>query len=86
RIITANPVPVRLGPVSLSVDSLVAMGISVVVLIGVGLFLLKTRVGRATRAVSDNPALAAASGINVDGVVRLIWTTAAALAGLSGIL
>ncbi|MGC0368279.1 branched-chain amino acid ABC transporter permease [Microbacterium sp. SLBN-111] len=86
RIITANPVPVRLGPVSLSVDSLVSMGISVVVLIGVGLFLLKTRVGRATRAVSDNPALAAASGINVDGVVRLIWTTAAALAGLSGIL
>jgi len=86
RIVTANPVPVRMGPVSLSVDSLVAMAIAVVVLIGVGLFLLKTRVGRATRAVSDNPALAAASGINVDGVVRLIWTTASALAGLSGIL
>lgn len=86
RIVTANPVPIKMGPVSLSLDSLVAMGISVVVLIGVGLFLLKTRVGRATRAVSDNPALAAASGINVDGVIRLIWTTAAALAGLSGIL
>lgn len=86
RIVTANPVPVRIGPISLSVDSLVAMGIAAVVLIAVGFFLLRTRVGRATRAVSDNPALAAASGINVDGVIRLIWTAAAALAGLAGIL
>lgn len=86
RITTANPVPVKIGPVTLTVDSLVAMGIAVVVLVLAGLFLLKTRVGRATRAVSDNPALAAASGINVDGVIRLIWTISAALAGLSGIL
>lgn len=86
RIVTANPVPVQIGPVTLSADSLVAMGIAVVVLLAVGFFLLKTRIGRATRAVSDNPALAAASGINVDGVIRIIWTSAAALAGLAGIL
>ncbi|MFT4212324.1 MAG: branched-chain amino acid ABC transporter permease [Microbacterium sp.] len=86
RIVTANPVPVQIGPISLSFDSLVAMGIAAVTLIGVGLFLIKTRIGRATRAVSDNPALAAASGINVDGVIRLIWTAATALAGLAGIL
>ena len=48
--------------------------------------LLRTRIGRATRAVSDNPALAAASGIDVDKVIRLVWTFAAALAGLSGLL
>ncbi len=86
RISMANPVPVQLGPVTLSVDSLVAMGISVVVLILAGLFLLRTRVGRATRAVSDNPSLAAAAGIDVDGVIRLIWAASTALAGLAGIL
>lgn len=86
RIVMANPIPVQLGPVTLSVDSLIAMGIAVVVLVAVGVFLLRTRIGRATRAVSDNPALAAASGINVDGVIRLIWTAAAALAGLAGVL
>ena len=48
--------------------------------------LLRTRVGQATRAVSDNPALAAASGIDVDRIVRGVWTIAAALAGLGGIL
>lgn len=86
RIVTANPVPIRMGPISLSLDSLVSMGIAVVALAAVGFFLLRTRVGRATRAVSDNPSLAAASGINVDGVIRLVWTAASALAGLAGIL
>lgn len=86
RIITANPRPVQFGPISLSQDSLIAMGIAVVVLVAVGLVLLRTRIGRATRAVSDNPALAAASGINVDLVIRLTWIAATALAGLAGIL
>jgi branched-chain amino acid transport system permease protein len=62
------------------------MGLSVVVLIMVGLFLLKTRTGRATRAVSDNPALASASGIDVDRIIRLVWIIATALAGLSGVM
>jgi neutral amino acid transport system permease protein len=62
------------------------MGISVLVLAGVGFALLRTRVGRATRAVSDNPALASASGIDVDKVIRLVWIVAMGLAGLSGLL
>ena len=52
--------------------------ISIVVLAAVGYALLRTRIGRATRAVSDNPALAAASGIDVDKVIRLVWTVAMA--------
>ena len=50
------------------------MGISIVVIAAVGYALLRTRIGRATRAVSDNPALASASGIDVDRVIRLVWT------------
>jgi len=45
-----------------------------------------TRLGKATRAVADNPALAAASGIDVDRVIRLVWAVGAALAGLAGVL
>jgi neutral amino acid transport system permease protein len=70
----------------MTTQSLVAMAISIVVLSWVGYVLLRTRIGRATRAVSDNPALAQASGIDTDRVVRLVWTTAMALAGLSGLL
>lgn len=75
-----------LGPIALSVTDMVSMGISIVVLIGVGYWLLRTKTGKATRAISDNPSLAAASGIDVDRVIRLIWIMGAALAGLSGIL
>ena len=63
-----------------------SMAISVVVLLAVAYFLLRTRIGKATRAVSDNPALAAASGIDVDRVIRIVWVMSGALAGLSGIL
>ncbi|ARC55809.1 High-affinity branched-chain amino acid transport system permease protein LivH [Frondihabitans sp. 762G35] len=86
RIDTNNPTTVNIGGVVLTVQSYVAMGISIVVLVLSGLFLLKTRTGRATRAVSDNPALAAASGIDVDRIIRLVWTIAAGLAGLSGVM
>ena len=38
-------------------------------------------IGKATRAVADNPALAAASGIDVDRVIRIVWIVGGALAG-----
>jgi len=65
---------------------LFSMALAVVVLVAVSIALLKTRIGKATRAVADNPALAAASGINVDAVIRTVWITGGALAALSGIL
>ena len=75
-----------LGPIALSRTDMISMGISIAVLIAVAYWLLRTRTGKATRAISDNPSLASASGIDVDRVVRLIWVLGAALAGLSGIL
>ena len=86
RVLQDNPSVRTIGPITLTNQSFAAMGISIVVIAAVGFALLRTRIGRATRAVSDNPALAAASGIDVDKVIRLVWTVAMALAGLSGLL
>ena len=86
RIVTTNPTMVTLGPVRISTTSLWSLLIAVAVLAAVAYFLLGTRVGRATRAVSNNPALAAASGISVDRIVRLVWVLGAALAALGGVL
>jgi neutral amino acid transport system permease protein len=86
RIQQGNPATVTFAGITLTVQSYVAMGVALVVLVATGLFLAKTRFGRATRAVSDNPALAAASGIDVDRVIRFVWTLAAGLAGLSGVM
>lgn len=74
------------GSVSLTVTDMVSMAVSIIVLVAVAYWLQRTRIGKATRAISDNASLAAASGIDVDRVIRIVWILAAALAGLSGIL
>ncbi|MCU1513908.1 MAG: branched-chain amino acid transporter permease [Microbacteriaceae bacterium] len=75
-----------LGPVHLRFMDVVSPIICIVVLLGVAYMLLRTRVGKATRAVSDNRSLAAATGINVERVIRIVWVGGGALAGLSGAL
>ena len=77
---------IDLGLVTLRPIDLFSMGLAVVVLVLVGVALLRTRLGKATRAVSDNPALASASGIDVDRVIQTVWVAGTVLAGLAGIL
>lgn len=72
--------------VSLSVNDLISMGISLIVVIAFAMWLLNSKMGKATRAVSDNADLAAASGIDVDRVIKVVWVMAGGLAGLAGIL
>ncbi len=74
------------GPLYLTPSAYVSMAIAIVVLIAVGLALTRTRIGRAVRAVSDNRPLAAASGIDVNRIIRLVWTVAMGLAALAGFL
>jgi len=77
---------IQIGPISATPKNLWAMAIEITVLVIVALALLKTRTGKAARAVADNPALAASSGINVDRVIRIIWTVGGAVAALAGIM
>lgn len=50
------------------------------------LFLTRSRMGKAMRAVSDNPDLARVSGISIESVVRTTWIIAGALAAAGGTL
>jgi len=75
-----------LGPVSLTPSDLVSMVIALVALALVVIAVQKTRLGKATRAVADNPALASSAGIKVEGVIQSVWIVGALMAGLSGIL
>jgi neutral amino acid transport system permease protein len=74
------------GAVTMSWIDIASMAMSVIVLVVFAMWLLYSRMGKATRAISDNPSLAAASGIDVDRVVRWVWIISAAMAGLAGIL
>jgi neutral amino acid transport system permease protein len=77
---------ISLGPINLAAVDYWSMAAAAIVLAATILALLRTRIGKATRAVADNPALAAASGIDVDRVIRVVWVTGAMLAGLAGVL
>jgi branched-subunit amino acid ABC-type transport system permease component len=74
------------GPFSLTPHATVSMIICLAVLIGVALFLIRARTGKAIRAVSDNPDLASATGINTERVILIVWVFGGGLAGLGGIL
>lgn len=82
----AQSVEILIGPISISPNNLLSLLVSAVVIAALGVVLLKTRLGKATRAVADNPALAAASGIDVDSVIRIVWVVGGMLAALGGIL
>lgn len=59
---------------------------SIVAAIVTTLFMQRTRVGKAMRALSDNEELARVAGIDVDRVVTYVWIVGGLLAGLAGTL
>ena len=76
---------IKMGPIELTPKDLVAMGLSVLILVGVASYLELTRMGKAMRAVSDNRELAESTGIDVERVISLVWIAGAALAAASGV-
>ena len=76
----------ELGPVRIVPRDMIGMIISIVALVAVALFLQRTRMGKAMRAVADNRDLAESSGIDVDRVINFVWAAGAGLAALGGIL
>ncbi|MCJ7725474.1 MAG: branched-chain amino acid ABC transporter permease [Acidimicrobiia bacterium] len=72
--------------VSLVPKNLFIIGFTIVVLAAVGLFLQRTKLGTAMRAVADNTDLAESSGIDVKRVVLVTWVVGSGLAGLGGVM
>ncbi len=81
---TAQRARTYFGLIDLTDKDLIAMTITLIVLLSVGLLLQRTRIGKAMRAVADNRDLAESSGIDVQRVIRLVWVAGGALAALGG--
>lgn len=75
----------EIGPVSITPRDAVVSILSLMILVSVALALRYTRLGKATRAVSDNPDLASATGIDSERVIRLVWILGGALAAIGGV-
>jgi branched-chain amino acid transport system permease protein len=77
---------VSLGPIELPPKDYFIISIAFVTLVAVGILLQRTRLGTSMRAVSDNPALAESSGIDVNRTIMWVWIFGSALAGMGGIM
>ncbi|MCW2790510.1 MAG: branched-chain amino acid transporter permease [Aeromicrobium sp.] len=74
------------GPIDLSNKEIAIFAVSIFAIGVTCVALMRTRLGKAMRAVSDNPALSASSGMRVDGVISSVWILGTALTGLAGVL
>lgn len=72
--------------VRLTADEIFVVVLTALLMLALHLFLRRTRLGKAMRAVSDNPSLAAVTGIHVQNVIRWTWVTGGGLAAIAGAL
>ena len=67
-------------------DQIALLALTALLMIGVHLMLTRTNIGRAMRAVSENPALARVTGVDVERIIRMTWALGGALACAAGVM
>ena len=76
----------NIGPFLLTGQQLIIIGISVATMIAIHVLLTYTKLGKAMRAMSDNPTLARSCGINTELVTNFTWLLSGFLGGLAGVV
>lgn len=95
RVAGAEPLSLRvplgdglyhIGPLRISPTQIVVLAVSLVLMLALQWTLSKTSLGRAVRAVSENPQTASLLGVNVGAVILATVMLASALGGAAGML
>ncbi|MGE4283144.1 MAG: branched-chain amino acid ABC transporter permease [Clostridia bacterium] len=76
----------QLGDIVISMQQLMIVGITIVLMILLQFIVKKTRIGKAMRAVSLDNDAARLMGINVDTTISFTFAIGSALAGAAGVL
>jgi branched-chain amino acid transport system permease protein len=79
-----EPVPIPL--LSLNWEDVLVVASALAMMVGLMLYVQRTKMGTAIRAVSEDPATAALMGIDVNRVIVTTFAIGAALAGAAGVL
>lgn len=74
------------GSISISGETVVTIITCIVVMIGLTLFINKTKAGQAMLAVSEDKGAAKLMGINVNGTIALTFAIGSGLAAIAGVL
>ncbi len=81
-----NVDPVTIGGITLTGESVVTLGATIVIMILLVLFINKTKVGKAMLAVSEDRGAAELMGINVNNTISLTFAIGSFLAAVAGAL
>lgn len=84
--IVKNVPPVDLGGIKISMETILSIAVSLAIMIGLTLFINKTKAGKAMLAVSEDRGAAELMGINVNSTISLTFAIGSALAGVASAL
>jgi len=76
----------HIGPVTVSSVQLFILGVAIALMVALWLFIERTKLGRAMRAVAENHETAALLGVNVNRVVLITFIIGSGIAGVAGVL
>ena len=79
-------IPIGGEEVLLTYTGVLTLVLSIMLLLGLWFFVMKTRYGRSMRAVAENKQTAALMGINVDSVISTTFVISGSLAGAAGVM
>lgn len=85
-VIIAELGTVNIGPIVIQISSLITLGATVLVMVGLSLFIKKTKVGRAMIAVSEDRGASQLMGINVNNIITITFLIGAVLAAIASAL
>lgn len=74
------------GELTISGETIATIGACIVIMIGLTLFIKKTKAGQAMLAVSEDKGAAQLMGVNVNGTIALTFAIGSALAAIAGVL
>jgi len=77
---------IHIGPLNIDLVQLMVIGLSVLLMIGLTLFVARTKLGRQMRAVSADREAAEMLGIDVDYTIAVTFFIGSALAGIAGVM
>lgn len=85
-VVSIKAITLAGGELTISGETIATIGACIVIMIGLTLFIKKTKAGQAMLAVSEDKGAAQLMGINVNGTIALTFAIGSALAAIAGVL
>lgn len=84
--IVKDSAPVVIGEIKITMETVLTITVSIVIMVCLSLFINKTKAGKAMLAVSEDKGAAELMGINVNSTISLTFAIGSALAGVASAL